>query len=97
MIDNYVTGNTIKQLREQKHMTQNELAALIDVSPKTISKWETAKGFPDISLLEPLASALSVSVIELYIKPCMKFVKIYPKDKFFIFLKTTKTAISLRI
>ena len=65
MIDNYVTGNTIKQLREQKHMTQNELAALIDVSPKTISKWETAKGFPDISLLEPLASALSVSVIEL--------------------------------
>lgn len=65
MIDNYVTGNTIKQLREQKHMTQNELAALIDVSPKTISKWETAKGFPDISLLELLASALSVSVIEL--------------------------------
>jgi transcriptional regulator with XRE-family HTH domain len=65
MIDNYVTGNTIKQLREQKNMTQNELAALIDVSPKTISKWETAKGFPDISLLEPLASALSVSVIEL--------------------------------
>ena len=40
----YVTGNTIKQLREQKKMTQAELADKIDVSSKTISKWETAKG-----------------------------------------------------
>lgn len=65
MIDNYVTGSTIRCLREQKNMTQAELAEKIDVSPKTVSKWETAKGFPDISLLEPLANALSVSVIEL--------------------------------
>lgn len=65
MIDNYITGSVIKHLREQKYMTQSELAEKIDVSPKTISKWETAKGFPDISLLEPLASALSVSVMEL--------------------------------
>lgn len=65
MIDNYITGSVIKQLREQKNMTQAELAEKIDVSPKTISKWETAKGLPDISLLEPLASALSVSVMEL--------------------------------
>ncbi len=65
MIDNYVTGSTIKFLREQKNMTQAELADMIDVSPKTVSKWETGKGLPDISLLEPLACALSVSVIEL--------------------------------
>ncbi len=65
MIDNYVTGSTIRCLREQKNMTQAELAEKIDVSPKTVSKWETAKGFPDISLLEPLANALAVSVIEL--------------------------------
>ena len=65
MIDNYVTGSTIRCLREQKNMTQAELAEKIDVSPKTVSKWETAKGFPDISLLELLANALSVSVIEL--------------------------------
>lgn len=61
----YVTGNTIKQLREQKKMTQAELADKIDVSSKTISKWETAKGLPDISLLEPLSAALGVSVMEL--------------------------------
>lgn len=65
MIDNYVTGKTIRRLRERKNLTQAELAYMIDVSPKTISKWETSKGLPDISLLEPLAGALSVSVIEL--------------------------------
>jgi transcriptional regulator with XRE-family HTH domain len=64
-MDNYVTGSTIRQLREHKGLTQAALAELIDVSPKTISKWETAKGLPDISLLQPLAQALGISVIEL--------------------------------
>lgn len=64
-MDNYVTGSTIRQLREHKGLTQAALAELIDVSPKTISKWETAKGLPDISLLDSIASALDVSVMEL--------------------------------
>ena len=64
-MDNYVTGMTIKALRERKDMTQAELADRIDVSPKTVSKWETAKGLPDISLLDSLAAALDVSVMEL--------------------------------
>ena len=64
-MDNYVTGATIKRLRESKGMTQAVLAEMIDVSPKTVSKWETAKGMPDISLLDPIASALDVSVMEL--------------------------------
>ncbi len=64
-MENYVTGAVIRQMRERKGMTQAQLAARIDVSPKTISKWETAKGLPDISLLESLASALDVSVMEL--------------------------------
>ena len=61
----YVTGAAIKQLREQRRLTQAELADRIGVSAKTVSKWETAKGLPDVSLLEPLAKALSISVIEL--------------------------------
>ena len=61
----YVTGNTIKALREQNQLTQTELAERIGVSSKTISKWETAKGLPDISLIQPLARALGISVIEL--------------------------------
>ena len=64
-MNTYVTGNTIKQLREQQNLTQGELAAQIGVSSKTISKWETGKGLPDISLLQPLAQALGISLIEL--------------------------------
>ena len=64
-MDHYVTGAAIRRLREEKGMTQAELAEKIDISPKTVSKWETAKGLPDISLLDPLAAALDVSVTEL--------------------------------
>lgn len=61
----YVTGAAVKQLREKRKLTQAELADKIGVSAKTVSKWETGKGLPDISLLEPLAKALNISVIEL--------------------------------
>ena len=64
-MNTYVTSATIKQLREKQNMTQSELAEKIGVSSKTISKWETAKGLPDVSLLQPLAQALNISVIEL--------------------------------
>ena len=64
-MNTYVTGTTIKQLREKRNMTQADLAERIGVSSKTISKWETAKGLPDISLLQPLSQALGISVIEL--------------------------------
>lgn len=64
-MNTYITGQTIKKLREAKNMTQAELADSIGVSSKAVSKWETAKGLPDISLLEPLSSALGVSVSEL--------------------------------
>ena len=64
-MDTYVTGAAIRRLREARGLTQAELAGKIDVSSKTISKWETAKGLPDISLLAPLSAALGVSVMEL--------------------------------
>lgn len=64
-MNTYVTGATIRQLRESRKMTQSELAEQIGVSSKTVSKWETAKGLPDITLLQPLAQALGISVIEL--------------------------------
>lgn len=64
-MDTYVTGATVKRLREAKGMTQAELAGRIGVSSKAVSKWETGRGLPDITLLEPLANALGVSVMEL--------------------------------
>ena len=65
MTNQYITGAMIKRLREEKKLTQTELAQRINVTDKAISKWETGRGYPDISLVEPLAKALGVSVIEL--------------------------------
>lgn len=64
-MDKYVTGAVIRKLRENKKMTQEELAEKVFVSSKAVSKWETGQGFPDVSLIEPLAKALGISVIEL--------------------------------
>ena len=64
-MNEYVTGAVIKELREKHHLTQAELANMLNVSDKTVSKWETAKGYPDISLLEPIARVFGISVTEL--------------------------------
>lgn len=64
-MNSYVTGAIIKQFREKEKLTQQDLADKIMVSNKTISKWENGKGLPDISLLDSLAKALNVSLIEL--------------------------------
>ncbi len=64
-MDTYITGAVVKRLREAKGLTQSDLAEKIGVSSKAVSKWETGKGLPDISLIEPLSTALSVSVMEL--------------------------------
>ncbi len=64
-MNQYVTGAVIRELREKNKMTQQQLAEKLCVSDKTVSKWETGKGYPDITLLEPIAKAFSVSVTEL--------------------------------
>ena len=64
-MDHYVTGAAIKALREKQRMTQADLAAVLSVSDKAVSKWETGRGLPDITLIEPLARALRISVPEL--------------------------------
>lgn len=66
VMNQYVTGAVIKKLREKNKMTQLQLAERLGVSDKTISKWETGKGYPDITLLESIADAFRVSVAELF-------------------------------
>ena len=61
----YVTGAVIKKLREHQNMTQAALAEILGVSDKAVSKWETGRGYPDITLVESIANALGVSSIEL--------------------------------
>ncbi len=64
-MSNYITADTIRSLRENAGLTQKQLAEELCISDKTVSKWETGRGLPDVSLLAPLASALGASVSEL--------------------------------
>lgn len=64
-MNQYVTGAVIKGLREKNKLTQLQFAERLGVSDKTVSKWETGKGYPDITLLEPIAEAFRISVTEL--------------------------------
>ena len=61
MIDAYKTGTLIKNSRQKLHLSQQELADKLHISRATVSKWETGKGMPDISLLLPLADCLNLS------------------------------------
>lgn len=65
-MNQYVTGSAVKRLREKQKLTQSQLADFLGVSDRTVSKWETGRGFPDITFLEPLAKILKVSVAELF-------------------------------
>ena len=64
-MNQYVTGAIIKKLREARKLSQSGLAEKLSVSDKAVSKWETGRGYPDITLIEPLADALGISVMEL--------------------------------
>ena len=64
-MDQIKTGKFIAQLRREQGLTQKELADRISVSDKAISKWETGKGSPDVSSMQPLCEALGISVTEL--------------------------------
>ena len=63
--DKEKTGKFILALRKEKGFTQKELAVRLAVSDKTISKWETGAGMPDISMLIPLANVFDITVTEL--------------------------------
>ena len=54
-------GSTIRELRKNKNLTQEELAEAINVTPQAISKWENNIGLPDISQIIPLATFFGVS------------------------------------
>ena len=59
------TGALIAEVRREKNMTQKELAELLHVTDRAVSKWERGLSFPDVSLLEPLADALGLTLTEL--------------------------------
>ena len=93
-MNSYVTGLTIKTLREGRNMTQAELAERIGVSSKTFSKWETAKGLPDedhgitaesvedehfVTVHHPMTKAHFISFIAFVTSDRLQLVKLYPE------------------
>ena len=58
-------GTRLANVRKEHNLTQNDIADKLHISAQAVSKWETGQGFPDVSLIEPLAKALDISVIEL--------------------------------
>lgn len=64
-MDLKITGKFIKEMRKEKNLTQTKLAEILNVSEKTISKWECGNGFPDTSLILPLCKALEITANEL--------------------------------
>ena len=61
-MNNEKFGEFISEKRKEKNLTQKELAQMLHVTDKAISKWERNKSFPDISLLEPISQILEISV-----------------------------------
>lgn len=64
-MNNQRTGELIAAARREKGLTQKQLASALGVSDRTVSKWERGAGFPDVSLLEPLASGLDLHILDL--------------------------------
>ena len=59
------TGALIREAREEKNLSQQQLAEQLHITRTTVSKWENGRGMPDVSLLERLAEVLELSVSEL--------------------------------
>lgn len=60
------TGSLIAAIRKEQNRTQQDLANELGVSSAAISKWERGIGFPDVSLIEPLAASLGITIAELF-------------------------------
>lgn len=65
IMNQIMIGKFIAFKRKQKNLTQEQLAQILNISNKTVSKWETGKSMPDYTLVKPLCEALNISVSEL--------------------------------
>lgn len=66
MLNTQKTGNLIASIKKEQNRTQQDLANELGVSSAAISKWERGIGFPDVSLIEPLATSLGITIAELF-------------------------------
>ena len=90
-MNNIKSGLFIKEKRNEKNLTQKELAEKLNCTDKAISRWETGKGFPEVSFLIPLSEALDVSVNEIILGEEIKKEEIIEKTNNVI-VETIKTS-----
>ena len=64
-MDTYITGAVVRELREKRGLTQAQLAEMLHISDKTVSKWETGRGLPEVSIMQSLCATLGITVNEL--------------------------------
>lgn len=64
-MDQIKTGKFLAQIRKERQLTQRQLADMLSISDKTVSKWECGKGMPEVSLMLPLCNELHITVNEL--------------------------------
>lgn len=88
-MDKYKFGEFIYLKRKKLGLTQEELGRKLDVTNKAVSKWETGETLPEVSLLEPLANALNVSIDELLTQKESKVKEIIVKKKNYLLIITT--------
>lgn len=65
-MDQVKIGNFLKELRKEKNLTQEELAEKLNVSRRTVTRWETGYNMPDLSLLVEIADFYDVDLRELF-------------------------------
>ena len=65
-MDQVKIGQFIKALRKEKNLTQREVAEKLLISEKTVSKWETGNGLPEVGLMKPLCDLLGISLNEFF-------------------------------
>ena len=70
-MDQLKIGKFIAEMRKEQSYTQRQLADILGISDKTISKWETGNGLPEVSLMMPLCNALKINVNELLSGECL--------------------------
>lgn len=93
------TGKFIARKRKEKAMTQEQLAELLGVSNKTVSKWETGKCMPDYSIIKPLCNELNITVSELMDgeEQEQNSVRLYDEEQIMDLLQRTQNLEKMRV
>lgn len=65
-MDQIKIGKFIAQMRKEQNLTQRQLGDKLNISDKTVSKWECGKGLPEVSLMLPLCEVLKININELF-------------------------------